>query len=78
MFFRGPAKVKCAAESLVTKSKRSVDDVFAITADSDESTVGGVDKRLGVDFASTEILGGEGDWLVVLNRGICLVSLIQY
>ena len=47
-----------------------VDDVFAVTADSNETAIGRVDEGLGVDLASTEILGGQVDRVVVLQGRI--------
>ena len=53
-----PYEVESGSKGLVSPGKRSIDDVLAITADSDESTVGGVNQSLRVNFAGSEILGG--------------------
>lgn len=53
----GPHKLQSASEALVTPSQRSVDDVLAVSANDNETTVGAVNQGLRVDFAAAKLLG---------------------
>lgn len=70
VFFRAPYEIQRRAEGLVSPGKSSIDDEFAIAADGDETTVGGMKEGLGVDFTGSEVLCWECDGVVILQGSI--------
>lgn len=63
-----PGKVERGAESFVPPGERSVDDVLAIAADGNETSIRRVLKRAGVDFARSQVLGWQRERLAVFCR----------
>ena len=59
---------------MVAKCERSVDNVLAVTANCDETSVGAVKESLGVELGRSKVLGWECDRLAVLQ---CLVSTLD-
>ena len=56
-----PGEILGGAEGFVAPCEGSVDDVFAVSAYGDESTVGRVGERLRIDFAVAQILCAQID-----------------
>lgn len=65
-----PYEVQGGTESLVAPRQSRVNNVLAIAADGNKSSVRVVHQGRGVHFASAQLLYGEVDGLVVLDRGI--------
>lgn len=70
IFLRGPDEVKRGTKRFVTPRQSGVDNVLAVTADGNETSIGRVDQSLRVDFAGSEILGRQRNGITVLDFGI--------
>jgi hypothetical protein len=77
IIFRTPDEIQRGTERLVSPRQGCVDDEFPVPANRDESTVGGVEEGLGINFAGSEIFRWEGNRVVVFQGSICTKSALR-
>lgn len=64
----GPDELQSLTEHSVAESHGRVDDVLAITTDDDESAVGVVGQRLGIDLAGSRLLVHQRETRSILSK----------